>query len=440
MSDLKALIKEVNARWILDSRGNPTIETEIQTDFQNLSAWAAVPSGASTGSHEALELRDNTQEFKGRGVKRAIRNVNEKIAPKLLGMNVMNQESIDNLMLELDGTANKANLGANAILSVSLAIAKLAALVKKLPLYEYLYQQIHLKSSDRYLLPVPMVNILNGGEHAGNELAIQEFMILPVKFAKFNEALRTSSEIYQSLKELLKKKYGKSAINVGDEGGFAPNLTYTAEAFEVILSAIEDASYNPKQEIVLAIDAAASEFYENETYQIDAKQLSSGQLLDFYKDLTMTYPLKVIEDPFQENDFESTAALTKTLDSKVLIVGDDLFVSQSNRLQMGIDLSAGNAIILKVNQCGSLSEAITTARLAYQHHFNVIVSHRSGETEDPFIADLSVGLCTGLIKTGAPARGERTAKYNQILRIEDSLNSRANYAGSNYRTAWKEYQ
>jgi enolase len=437
MSDLRTIIKKIHARWVLDSRGNPTVESEIWTE--NLSAIAAVPSGASTGSHEALELRDNTSEFKGKGVRKAIQNVNQKIAPKLVGMNIFEQKNIDNTMIELDGTPNKANLGANAILSVSLAVAKLAASVKKLPLYQYLFELSHKTSSGKFLLPVPMANIINGGKHAGNELAIQEFMILPVNFQSYQRALQALSEIYQTLKELLRNKYGKTAINVGDEGGFAPNLKTTQETFDILLSAIEKTSYSPKTDIVFAIDSASSEFYENGKYKIDGKHLDSGQLLDYYRQLADTYPLSSIEDPFDENDFANTAKLTMLLGNKIMIVGDDLFVSQVKRLQQGIDNKAGNCILLKVNQCGSLSEAISTAQLAQSNNYSVIVSHRSGETEDTFIADLAVGLNSGLIKTGACARGERTCKYNQLLRIEEKLNTDCVYAGTNFRTAWKEF-
>ncbi|NVM54751.1 MAG: phosphopyruvate hydratase [Candidatus Helarchaeota archaeon] len=430
MGDLDAVIEKIHARWILDSRGNPTIETEVFANVQNLFARAAVPSGASTGTHEALELRDNNSEFKGKGVKQAIQNVNQKIAPKLLDMNVFEQNNIDKTMIELDGTPNKATLGANAILSVSLAVAKLAAKVKNVPLYKYVFELSHTISSNVYLLPIPMANIINGGKHAGNDLAIQEFMVLPINFKTFHKAIQATSEIYQSLKEILKRKYGKTAINVGDEGGFAPNLNKSQEAFEILISAIENANYTPKTDVIFAIDAAANEFYTNGTYQIDGKQLNPGELIDYYQNLVKLYPIGSIEDPFQEDDFENTAELTDILGSNVMIVGDDLFVSQEKRLQVGIDNKAANCILLKVNQCGSLSEAISTAKLALFRDYRVIVSHRSGETEDTFIADLAVGLNGGLIKTGASARSERTCKYNQLLRIEEELAAQAVYAGT----------
>jgi enolase len=438
LSDLSALIKKVTARWILDSRGNPTVEAEVFAE--NISARAAVPSGASTGRHEALELRDDASEFKGKGVSKAVENVNQKIAPKLVGKNVFEQAKIDQLMIALDGTPNKAVLGANAILPVSLAVARVAAAIKQVPLFEYLHSLTQSKAADKYLLPVPMANIINGGKHAGNDLAIQEFMVLPVNFTSFQAALQALSEIYQTLKGLLVIKHGKTAINVGDEGGFAPNLKTTHEAFEILMAAIESAGYSPKTDVLFAIDAAASEFYEGGKYAIDGKQLSPGELIDYYQDLVKSYPIGSIEDPFEEDDFEDTAQLTKLLGSTTMIVGDDLFVSQSKRLQRGIDAKAGNCILLKVNQVGSLSEAITTAELAYSQDYSVIVSHRSGETEDTFIADLAVGLNAGLIKTGASARSERTAKYNQLLRIEDLLKLRAVYAGNNFRTAWKDYR
>ncbi len=438
MNNSKVVIKKIHARWILDSRGNPTVETEVFSE-NNFQARAAVPSGASTGTYEALELRDQTPEFKGKGVKKAIQNVNQKIAPKITGMNVFEQKNIDGAMIELDGTPNKANLGANAILSVSLAVAKLAAQVKNQSLYQYLYTLSHTTTKDKFLLPVPMANIINGGKHAGNDLTIQEFMVLPINFKTYQAAIQALSEIYQTLKSLLEKKYGKTAINVGDEGGFAPNMKTSREAFEILVSAVETANYSPKKDVIFAIDAAASEFHTKESYTIDGKQLSAGELTDYYRNLVESYPLGSIEDPFQERDFENTAKLTKILGSQALIVGDDLFVSQSKRLQLGIDKKAGNCILLKVNQCGTLSEAISTALLAYSHNYAVIVSHRSGETEDTLIADLAVGLNSGLIKAGASARGERTAKYNQLLRIEEQLGNRAIYAGTNYGKAWKEF-
>jgi len=437
MGDSDKTVKKLYARWILDSRGNPTVEAEVFSE--NLQARAAVPSGASTGSYEAIELRDQTAEFKGKGVKQAVQNINQKIAPKLAGMNIFEQFKIDNMMLELDGSPNKAKLGANAILAVSLAVAKLAAQVKKESLYQYLYELAQSKARKNFLLPVPMANIINGGKHAGNELAIQEFMVLPINFKSFSRAIQALSEIYQTLKDLLNKKYGKTALNVGDEGGFAPNMKSSQEVFEILTSAVETANYSPKTDILFAIDAAANEFHKNGKYQIDGKQLNPGDLIEYYRNLAGLYPIGSIEDPFNENDFQNFAELTKLLGNKLMIVGDDLFVSQSKRLQMGIEKKAGTSILLKVNQCGSLSEAIATAKLAYANNYSVIVSHRSGETEDTFIADLAVGLNSGLIKTGAPARTERTCKYNQILRIEEELGAQATYAGNNFRTIWRNF-
>ncbi len=438
MNEKSAIIQKIHARWILDSRGYPTIETTIES--KNLSVRAAVPSGASTGTHEAVELRDNNSEFKGKGVNKAIQNVNKTIAPKLIGLNAYEQNNIDQLMIDIDGTSNKSKLGANAILSISLAVAKLAAKTRNKELSEYLFELFYNKSPNRFIFPVPMANILNGGRHAGNDLAIQEFMILPVNFKSFQRAIQALSEIYHTLKDLLLKEYGKTAINVGDEGGFAPNLKTSQETFEILLNAVEKSNYAPKKDILFAIDAAASEFYSNGQYSIDGRQLNSGELLDYYRNICKLYPIASIEDPFQENDFQNTAKLTESLGSTVLIVGDDLFVSQTKRLQQGIETHAGNSVLLKVNQCGSLSEAIATAKLAYSNNYAVIVSHRSGETEDTFIADLALGLNTGLIKTGACARSERTCKYNQLLRLEEKFQEKSNFAAYEYRTAWKVFQ
>lgn len=437
MGNVDKTVKKIHARWILDSRGNPTVEAEVFSE--NFYARAAVPSGASTGSYEALELRDQTSEFKGKGVKQAVQNINQKIAPKLVGTNFFEQEKLDNTMIELDGTPNKAELGANAILAVSLAIAKLASQVKKVSTYQYINELVQNKTRKNYLLPVPMANIINGGKHAGNDLAIQEFMILPINFKSFSRAVQAISEIYQTLKEILNEKYGKTALNVGDEGGFAPNMKTSQEALDVLITAVETANYTPKQDILFAIDAAASSFHTNNTYQIDGEDLDSGGLIEYYRTLTESYPIGSIEDPFEENDFQDFVELTKMLGGDLMIIGDDLFVSQAERLQMGIDQQAGNSILLKVNQCGSLSEAIATAKLAYSNDYTVIVSHRSGETEDTFIADLAVGLNSGLIKTGAPARTERTCKYNQLLRIEEELGTQAIYAGNNFRALWKKF-
>lgn len=421
----KYLIERVAAREILDSRGNPTVEADVVTKGGCLGR-AAVPSGASTGRYEALELRDGeASRFFGKGVSKAVSNVNEKIARALIGMDCRRQREVDGAMLELDGTGSKSGLGANAILSVSLANAKAAANAKGVPLYE------HLGGLAASKLPVPMMNIINGGKHAGNELKVQEFLILPVGGKSFREALRMGVETYHALKELLKRKYGASAINVGDEGGFAPPMKETGEALEAILEAVEEAGYKPNSEVLLGMDAAATSFYDGELgkYEVDGKALQPGEMLDFYKGLIAKYGLFSIEDPFQEEDFESFARLTREVGGKAQIVGDDLFVTNIERLRRGIEAGSANALLMKVNQIGTLTEALGAAELALGSGYRVVVSHRSGETEDPAISDIAVGIGAQEIKAGAPARGERTAKYNQLLRIEERLGSAASYWG-----------
>lgn len=421
----KYLIERVVAREILDSRGNPTVEADVVTKGGCLGR-AAVPSGASTGRYEALELRDGeASRFFGKGVSKAVSNVNDKIAKALVGMDCRRQRDVDEAMLELDGTKNKSGLGANAILSVSLANAKAAANAKGVPLYE------HLGGLAASKLPIPMMNIINGGKHAGNKLKVQEFLILPVGGKSFKEALRIGVEIYHALKGLLKRKYGASAINVGDEGGFAPPMEETGEALEAILSAVEEAGYKPNLEVLLGIDAAATSFYNEKLgkYEVDGRLLQPGEMLDFYKGLIAKYGLFSIEDPFQEEDFESFARLTGEVGGKAQIVGDDLFVTNIERLRRGIEAGAANALLMKVNQIGTLTEAIEAAELAFRSGYRVVVSHRSGETEDPAISDIAVGIGAQEIKAGAPARGERTAKYNQLLRIEERLGSAASYWG-----------
>ncbi|WP_201763968.1 phosphopyruvate hydratase [Methanocaldococcus villosus] len=414
-------IKDVIAREVIDSRGNPTVEVEVITEGHGFGR-AIVPSGASTGSHEALELRDKDQRFGGNGVLLAVENVNSIIKPEIIGYDARMQREIDTIMIELDGTENKSKLGANAILAVSLAVAKAAADTAKIPLYKY------LGGCNSYIMPVPLMNIINGGKHAGNNLDIQEFMIMPVGANSIAEAVRMGSEVYHVLKQVIVEKYGKSAINVGDEGGFAPPLNETREALNLLLEAIKRANY--EDEIVLALDAAATEFYKDGYYQIDGKKLTREQLLEFYKELVDEYPIVSIEDPFHEDDFEGFKIITEELD--IQIVGDDIFVTNVKRLKRGIKERAGNALLLKVNQIGTLTEAIDAANLAYRNGYAVIVSHRSGETEDTTIADLSVALNSGQIKTGAPARGERTAKYNQLIRIEQELGM-SKYAGRDFR-------
>ena len=434
MTDFK--IEKIKARWIIDSRGNPTVECDVYSN--KILGRAAVPSGASTGELEALELRDKGNDFLGKHVTKAVSNVNSILAKELIGMDVCEQETIDNKMLDLDGTDNKKNLGANAILSVSLAVAKLAANLKNVPLYEHIYELSYGKTRKNYLLPLPCCNILNGGEHAGNNLSIQEFMILPVGANSFSTAIRYVSEVYHVLKGILSKKYGPNAINVGDEGGFAPDLTLTRDAINVIIEAIEERGFTMGKEFVLGMDAAASEFYKNGKYDIDGKQLSEDELLQYYLDLTKEYPLKSIEDPFDEKDFSNFAQLTKKVDDSIQVVDDDLTVTNIKILENAINQGAGNALLLKVNQIGSLTEAINAAKMSFKNNFNVMVSHRSGETEDAFIADLAVGLCSGQIKAGATARSDRCAKFNQLLRIEEILEENANYP-KNFKS-WKDFQ
>ena len=413
-------IEAVWAREVLDSRGNPTVEAEITVAGHKVRAIA--PSGASTGSWEAHELRDGDARFGGKGVLNAVNNVRTEIAKAIVGMDPADQRAVDEAMIELDGTDNKKRLGANAIIATSLAVAKAGSMVDGVPLYQHI-------GDNGVTLPVPMLNIINGGKHAGGNLKIQEFMIIPAGAKSFSECLRMSSEVYMSLKSLLKKKYGVGAINLGDEGGFAPPLDTSAEAMETILSAVSDAGYAPGKDVFLALDAASSEFYNDGVYDVDGMKLSAGDLADHYKKLTETYPLISIEDPFFEDDFETTAELTKKIGSNVQIVGDDLFVTNTKRLSKGIDVGAANALLLKVNQIGTVTEAGDAAQMSFDNGYSVVVSHRSGESEDVSIADLAVGWGSGQIKTGAPARGERTSKYNQLLRIEEELGSKAVFLG-----------
>lgn len=418
-------IIDIKSREILDSRGNPTIETEIITGGGYGSA--IVPSGASTGKHEALELRDKNDRYGGKGVLNAVRNVNETITPLLIGMDIRKQREIDRVMIEEDGTENKSNLGANAILSVSLAAARCAADTINVPLYQY------LGGLNTYVLPVPMMNVINGGEHAGNELDFQEFMIMPVGAKSFSEALRICAEVYHHMKKVISKKYGKSSTNVGDEGGYAPPMKEISEPLEVIMSTLEELAY--KDIVKIALDTASSTFYDEKTgtYNAMGKKMTPGDLIDLFADVSSKYPIISIEDPMAEDDFEGFVEITKKLGKKIQIVGDDLFVTNKNRLSKGIKKGACNSLLLKVNQIGSLTEAIDTASLAYRSGYSVVVSHRSGETEDTMIADLAVGISSGQIKTGAPSRSERCAKYNRLLRIEEYLGESATYAGKNFR-------
>jgi len=434
MTDFK--ITKIISRWILDSRGNPTVESDVFAG--KFYSRAAVPSGASTGASEALELRDNEKPFMGKHVSKAVANVNEILGKKLLGFDVREQNIIDEEMISIDGTENKSNLGANAILSVSLAVTKLAAQLSEIPLFAHLHNLAYNKTRNNYLLPLPCCNIINGGEHAGNNLSIQEFMVLPVGANSFSQAIQNVSEVYQTLKKLLLKKYGPSAINVGDEGGFAPNLSLTSEAVEIILEAIETAGFLVGTDFVLGMDAAASEFFEEDSYSIDGKKLAEDELLEYYMDLIHEYPFKSIEDPFDEKDFRNFANLSAKVDKSIQIVDDDLTVTNIKILERAIKEKAGNALLLKVNQIGSLTEAIKAARMSFDNGFNVMVSHRSGETEDTFIADLAVGLCTGQIKTGATCRSDRCAKFNQLLRIEELLGENAIYPKN--LDSWRDFQ
>jgi enolase len=434
MTDFK--ITKIKSRWILDSRGNPTVETDVFTG--DIFSRAAVPSGASTGISEAIELRDGGKAFLGKHVTKAVSNVNDIIAKGLIGCDVREQIALDKLMIKIDGTPNKSKLGANAILSVSLASAKLAALLLNKSLFAYLYELAYNKTREDYLLPLPCCNIINGGEHAGNNLAIQEFMILPLGASNFSKAIENVAEVYHTLKALLHKKYGPSAINVGDEGGFAPNLSRTRDALDIIIEAIETAGFLMGTDFVLGIDAAATEFFKDDLYFIDGKKLNEEELLQYYLDLVHDYPIKSIEDPFTEKAFRSFTNLTIKVDKTIQIVDDDLTVTNINLLQKAIKEKSGNTLLLKVNQIGSLTEAINACKLAFENRFNVMVSHRSGETEDSFIADLAVGLCCGQIKSGAPCRSDRNSKYNQLLRIEEILGDNAKFP--EHFNSWIKFQ
>jgi len=431
-------ILKVHARQIFDSRGNPTVEVDVTTEKGLFRG--AVPSGASTGIYEALELRDGDKsKYLGKGVSKAVDNVNKLIAPAVLGKNVVNQKEIDQIMLQLDGTDNKGKLGANAILGVSLAVCKAGAAQKGVPLYQHI-AELAGKRTDKFVLPVPAFNVINGGSHAGNKLAMQEFMLLPIGATSFTEAMRMGAEVYHNLKSVIVAKYGQDAVNVGDEGGFAPNIQNNKEGLEFIKQAIEKAGYTGK--VKIGMDVAASEFCKGEAqYDLDFKTknndgsqvISSDKLLHLYKEFVAEYPVISIEDGFDQDDWAGWKKLELEVGSKIQIVGDDLLVTNPKRIQKAIDEKACNALLLKVNQIGSVTESIEAALLAQKAGWGVMVSHRSGETEDTFIADLVVGLGTGEIKTGAPCRSERLAKYNQILRIEEELGAKGVFAGENYR-------
>ena len=415
-----AIIEALGAREILDSRGNPTVEVEVLLE-DGTAARAAVPSGASTGAFEAVELRDGGKRYLGKGVENAIKNIHDIIAPEVLGLDAQDQRLVDETMIDLDGTKNKAKLGANAILGVSLAVAKASAESADLSLFKY------VGGNNAHILPVPMMNILNGGAHADTNVDIQEFMVAPIGADSFKESLRWGAEIYHSLKSVLKKR--GLATSIGDEGGFAPNLESNRAALDLILEAIEGAGFKAGKEIALAMDVAATEFYENGKYSFEGKQLSSAEMISYYAGLVSSYPLVSIEDPLNEDDWDGWAAITKELGNKVQLVGDDLFVTNPERLSRGIAAATANAMLVKVNQIGSLTETLDAVEMAHRAGYRNMMSHRSGETEDVTIADLAVATNCGQIKTGAPARSERVAKYNQLLRIEDELAEGAVYAG-----------
>ena len=415
-------IKRVVAREVLDSRGNPTLEVNVITD--NAVAKSFVPSGASTGSHEALELRDGDKaRYGGKGVLKAINNVNTVISRKLTGMDCQSQRKIDELMIELDGTENKSKLGANAIVGVSMAACKAGAFHKNMRLFEYIKE---ISGSKKFSLPIPQLNIMNGGKHAGIDNDMQEHMIIPVKFKTFSEALRAGTEVYHELGRLLKKKFGSQGILLGDEGGYVPKIDNVDGRLELIDRAINNTGY--KNKIFMALDCAASEFFYSDYYKIKGKEYSPGQLIDFYKKLIKSYKIISIEDGMAEDHWNGWKQLNKELGSKIQIVGDDLLVTNVDRISQATEDKACNALLLKVNQIGTVTEAIEAANLAFKNKWNVVVSHRSGETEDSFIADLVVGLNSNQSKFGAPARSERTAKYNRLLSIEEQLGKKAGFA------------
>lgn len=425
-----SLIEQIVARQIFDSRGNPTVEVDVHTE-NGFIGRAAVPSGASTGTHEAVELRDGDKSaYMGKGVLKAVNNVNEIIGPELLGASVFEQNLLDKIMIELDGTSNKGKLGANAILGVSLALAKAAAQEANVPLYRY------IGGVSANTLPVPMMNILNGGSHADNSIDFQEFMIMPIGAESFTQAMKMGSEIFHNLAKVLKAN--KMSTNVGDEGGFAPNISSNEEALKIVIQAIEAAGFRPGEDVMIAFDAAASEFYDADTKLYHLKKstgekLTSSQMAGFWADLAKRYPIASIEDGMAEDDWSGWKELTNLVGDKVQLVGDDLFVTNVTRLQEGIDRKIANSILVKVNQIGSLTETISAVSMAQRANYTTVMSHRSGETEDNTIADLAVALNCGQIKTGSCSRSDRMAKYNQLLRIEEELGEIAYFPGRNFR-------
>ena len=421
-------ILSIKAREVLDSRGNPTVEVDVQT---NQGVFRALtPSGASAGQHEAIELRDgDMSRYLGKGTLTAVDNVNKKIAPKLIGLDCRHQETLDNLLLKIDGTENKAKLGANAVLPVSMALTKAAAAANNEPLYMYIGE---LFGEIPHRLPVPMCNVINGGKHAGQENSIQEHMLMPTGAKNFSDGIRMVSESYHHLAKLLKEKFGASGILIGDEGGFAPTqIVDIDERLDLMLQAVENAGWADKMKI--ALDPASSEFFYNGVYKIGKTSYSGGEMVDFYVQLCDRYPIISIEDGLAEDDWESWAEMTKKLGGKIQIVGDDLFVTNTRRIQKGIELQAANSVLIKLNQIGSVTETLNAIKMAQDQGWTAVVSHRSGETEDSFIADLVVGTNAGQIKTGAPARSDRNAKYNQLLRIEEELGEKAEYPGIDIR-------
>lgn len=413
-------IVEVRAREVIDSRGNPTVEAEVWTSGSV--GRAIAPSGASTGVHEALELRDGNDRFLGKGVQQAVENVRGPISRALVGRDATDQASVDRAMIDLDGTDDRSSLGGNAMTAVSLACAHAGAGVKGVELHE------HLRPGSR-VLPVPMMNIINGGEHAGGELRIQEFMVMPAGAPSFREALRMGVEVYHHLRSILKERFGKSSINLGDEGGFAPPFDTAPQALDVMEEAIRAAGLDPGREVYLCMDAAASEFFSGGSYHLDGRDLSTEELMDYFADLRDRYPLVSLEDPVEEEDLQGMARMTSSLGEGLQLVGDDLFVTNPRRVSKAVEMGAGNALLLKVNQIGTVTEAMEAAKLARDSGYNTVVSHRSGETEDTSIADIAVALECGQIKTGAPARGERISKYNRLLRIEEELGKKAVFPG-----------
>jgi len=429
---MMAKILKLHAREVFDSRGNPTVEVDLYTEDGMVRAM--VPSGASTGVHEALELRDGDKSrFFGKGVLKAVSNINNELSKIVIGMDCIDQRRIDEAMIDADGTENKSKFGANAILAVSMAVCKAGAATKKVPLYKHIAT---LAGVSEFVLPTPSFNVINGGKHAGNNLAMQEFMIVPTGAKKFREAMQMASEVYHTLKKVIKEEYGQDATNVGDEGGFAPNIRDAKEGLALLDKAIRNAGYTEK--VRIGIDSAASEFYKDSKYNLNFKgnepDLKTGdEMIDIYKEFIKDYDIIFLEDPFAEDDWKNFTKITNSIGKEVEIIGDDLLVTNPKRIRIGIEKKAANGLLLKVNQIGTITESIKACKMAQDNGWGVFVSHRSGETEDSFIADLVVGLKAGHLKSGAPCRSERLAKYNQLIRIEEELGAKCRYAGENFR-------